>query len=66
MQKLHKLLETKKPSGMELARRCGVSQSTISRVASGKLTPSLPLVAKIIRHTDGKVTAQDFIDTLEA
>ncbi len=42
-----------------LAQKCGVSVSTITRVAAGTQQPSRALMQDIFKHTDGSVTAND-------
>jgi transcriptional regulator with XRE-family HTH domain len=44
-----------------LAKRVGTTEGTLSRIESGSRTPSLSMVARIIRATGGKVRADDFI-----
>ena len=43
-----------------VAERAGVSVSTIHRIATGKTKPSLDLVQKIERITDGAVGLHDW------
>lgn len=45
----------------DLAERVGVQQGTISRLASGLLTPSLDLAFAIERATDGAVPASAWV-----
>jgi DNA-binding transcriptional regulator YdaS (Cro superfamily) len=44
-----------------LARKLGVSHSTVSRWASGKMEPSLATCARIEQHTGGKVRVRDLV-----
>lgn len=43
------------------AAEVGVAPSTITRLLKGERTPGLDLIAKIIRSTNGAVTADDFL-----
>lgn len=54
----------KKRTASAIADDCGVAPSTISRVATGKMAPSLKLAAKIIAATGGEVSAEDFVDSI--
>ncbi len=46
----------------EFGRLVGISHGTVSRLASGKRKPSLALLEKIERETEGAVTARDFYE----
>lgn len=48
-------------SNAAFAKKVGASEATISRLRSGKQTPSFPLVARIAAETDGSVTPNDFL-----
>jgi len=39
----------------------GMSQSTISRIETGKVEPEVDTIARIVRATRGAVTAADLI-----
>lgn len=45
----------------ELADKCNVAVSTITRIARGEIAPRLRLIREIVAQTDGKVTACSFI-----
>jgi transcriptional regulator with XRE-family HTH domain len=45
----------------ELAERVGSSKATLSRIESGKQTPSLGLIGRLKEATNGEVTADDFL-----
>lgn len=45
----------------DLALKCGVSVSTITRAAGRDFDPSLRLLRKIERYTSGKVKPNDFL-----
>jgi ribosome-binding protein aMBF1 (putative translation factor) len=53
-------LDTNKVSATDLAAKCAVSVSTITRAAKGEVTPSRDLMAKIFEETGGAVTPNDF------
>lgn len=50
----------------DLARKLGVSPSTVSRWAHGKMAPPLAMAARIERATDGAVTVRDLMPVAEA
>lgn len=52
----------KKPS--VFAAEIGVAPSTITRLLKGERSPRLDLISLIQRHTEGKVTANDFLEPL--
>lgn len=43
------------------ALQVGASEATISRLRSGKQTPSYPLLSRIAEATNGAVTPNDFL-----
>ena len=45
----------------EIAAKTGLSESSVSRLASGKQSPSLDAMRKIQLATDGAVTAADWL-----
>lgn len=45
----------------DLAHKCGVAVSTITRVSRGEKSPSLKLIQRIRDATRGAVTADDFL-----
>jgi transcriptional regulator with XRE-family HTH domain len=45
----------------DLARKTGVSVSTITRAAKGNIWPSEDLMRGIFDHTQGAVTPNDFV-----
>lgn len=48
-------------SQAQFAEIAGVKQSTVSRWERGELSPSIREVGRVVRASDGKVTADDFI-----
>jgi transcriptional regulator with XRE-family HTH domain len=54
----------KKPS--VFATEIGVAPSTITRLLKGERSPRLDLIALIQKGSEGKVTANDFLDAQEA
>jgi transcriptional regulator with XRE-family HTH domain len=54
----------KRPSAF--AAEIGVAPSTITRLLKGERSPRLDLIALIQKGSDGKVTANDFLDAQEA
>lgn len=59
--KLSEYLARPGKTATDLARNCGVSVSTITRVARGEKRPSMGLLAAIFEHTKGKVKPNDFL-----
>lgn len=59
------LSETKKRPSV-FAAEIGVAPSTITRLLKGERSPRLDLIALIQRGSEGKVTANDFIDAQES
>lgn len=45
----------------DLARKCEVSVSTITRIAKGEKLPSMQMAARIRRATNGAVTPDDYL-----
>lgn len=45
----------------EMARRAGTSKASISRIENGSQWPSGGLLSRLIRATNGEVTADDFL-----
>lgn len=45
----------------QFAARIGVSASTITRIVRGERRPNLETLQKIVRATEGAVTADDFM-----
>lgn len=56
---LNAYLEAKHDTQAELARRCGVSAASISRIRTAKQVPSFALASRIVAETKGKVTFAD-------
>lgn len=54
-------LASTRGAASELARKLGVSHSTVARWASGAMEPSLVTCARIERHTGGKVKVRDLV-----
>lgn len=64
MRRMSKLREYRLSKGLSqeaLARRLGVGKAAICRIEKGSRLPSLPLIARIVRITDGKLSANDFL-----
>lgn len=59
--KLDAYLRLSKRTATEIARECGVSVPTISRLANGQALPSLELAGRLRDATAGAVTADDFL-----
>lgn len=45
----------------DLAKLCGVTRWTINRIEKGKRDPSLSLMFRMIRATNGKISLDDFL-----
>jgi transcriptional regulator with XRE-family HTH domain len=45
----------------DLARKCEVSVSTITRIAKGEKSPSMKMAERIRQHTNGAVTPDDYL-----
>lgn len=52
-------------SASALARRAGVSVSTITRIASGSHNPTKRMMERIISASDGRLTHSDFFTEAE-
>ena len=63
--RLTNFLDLPGQNATEIARRCNVAVSTITRVAKGEKKPSLGLIEKIRNATRGAVTADDFLPTYD-
>lgn len=61
MNALDRYLKDNGISNAAFAAMLGASEATVSRLRSGKQTPSFPLVAKIADVTAGAVTPNDFL-----
>lgn len=48
-------------SATDVAAKCGVAVSTITRAARGEKNPSLALIGRIRAATGGAVRAEDFL-----
>jgi transcriptional regulator with XRE-family HTH domain len=59
---LRKWLIQKEMSPAEFARRIDRSVATVSRAVNSKVVPSRITMERIIRETDGDVTANDFYE----
>jgi transcriptional regulator with XRE-family HTH domain len=59
--RLDAYLKLTQKSATEIATRCDVCVSTITRVAKGTKDPSLKLIERIRNVTAGAVTADDFL-----
>ena len=58
---LAEYFQTTRGGASALARKLGVSHTTVSRWAAGKMEPSLATCAQIERHTGGKVCVRDLV-----
>lgn len=59
----HPLRRYRRDAGLTLealSARLGISKASLSRVETGRQTPSLALLQRITAATDGAVTANDF------
>ncbi|GAA0998286.1 helix-turn-helix transcriptional regulator [Acrocarpospora macrocephala] len=61
---LRQLRELAGVSGRDLAQRIGVSQSTVSRIESGRVLPSLPLVTAWRKKVGASAETQDRLASL--
>jgi transcriptional regulator with XRE-family HTH domain len=59
--RLSAFLDLPGQSATDIARKCDVAVSTITRVAKGEKNPSLELMARIRAATHGAVTGDDFL-----
>jgi transcriptional regulator with XRE-family HTH domain len=57
--KLSDWLESRNITAAELARRLGVSRSTISKIIKGDRLPSVKLIQDIQKQTGGRVGFKD-------
>ncbi len=60
--KLGTYLSTNSIAHSHFGKRVGVSHVHIGRLVRGERKPSIDLVERIFRETDGAVTANDFFD----
>ena len=58
---LHDYLSGSRLTNTEFAALVGVNQANISRLRRGKFSPTLDLMTRIAKATDGKVTPNDFM-----
>lgn len=56
---LHDYLATSVDTQAALAKRCGVSAASISRISAGKQVPSFALASRLVKETKGKVAFKD-------
>lgn len=56
------ILLEKRGEATQLARRMGVSVSTVTRIARGETDPSAAMIKRICEATGGKVQPNDFFD----
>lgn len=64
MDAVHPLRAYRKTAGKSLedvARAVGTARSTISRIETGDIMPSLGLIARLKQATNGALTAEDFM-----
>ena len=59
--KLRDWMDGRKLSQPALAAKLGVTQATVSRYASGDLTPSLAVIQRLDELSDGEVSFVDFL-----
>lgn len=59
--RLSAYLELPGQQASDLARRCEVAVSTITRIASGEKMPSMKMAARIRQETNGAVTPDDYL-----
>lgn len=59
--KLALYLENSTLSDEAFGQRVGLSQSQVNRIKNGKSKPSLEMVAKISKATEGHVSFADFL-----
>jgi transcriptional regulator with XRE-family HTH domain len=57
---LSEWLKREKIGVEEFGKRIGRSHATVSRWCTGKRTPSFDALQKIMKATNGEVTAEDF------
>lgn len=63
---LAEYLSSTRGAALLLARKLGVSHTTVYRWASGKMEPSLATCARIEAHTGGKVRVRDMVASAAA
>jgi DNA-binding transcriptional regulator YdaS (Cro superfamily) len=63
---LAEYIETTRGAASDLARKLGVSHTTVARWAAGKMEPGLTTCARIEEHTAGKVTVGDLVAAAQA
>src|SRR3546814_9470454 len=63
--KLSAFLALPGQSATDIARKCGVAVSTITRVSKGQKSPSLALIKSVRQATNGAVRADDFLPPFE-
>ena len=61
MMMLEQYLAEAKLTQKAFAKKVGLSQPHISRLLNGKSWPQKDTLARIVLHTEGKVTAEDFL-----
>jgi transcriptional regulator with XRE-family HTH domain len=66
MSKIREYRESIGLSQEDFAKALKVQKSTISRIETGKRTPSVGLVTRICEHSKGVLTANDVIDIASA
>src|SRR3546814_19287007 len=63
--KLSAFLALPGQSATDIARKCGVAFSTITRASKGQKSPSLALIKSVRQATNGAVRADDFLPPFE-
>lgn len=61
MNTLSSYLKARSIKQAEFAEEVGISQGTVSRLASGSLVPSLSVAVRIERHTGGAVPVSSWL-----
>ena len=62
MRQLSKFLRESEVTQAQFAARVGLSQATVSKLASGTLSPSLQVAVRIERATGGAVCVASWVD----
>ena len=65
VMKLDAYLSEKRVTEAELAVRAGCSQSTISKIRRGNANPTVGMLRRICTATDGLVTPDDLLSTID-
>jgi DNA-binding XRE family transcriptional regulator len=49
----------------DFAKRLGISGASLSRIETGKQSPTMEIARRVMRETDGQVTANDLMHAQE-